>query len=135
MGLIFKLRRQTRRKVIDPLSEGIGIAVDAAYAFLEDIGFVAQFSVGANRKRGDLRFRYGYHYVERLASIADFANNAYGRRPPTNLKGHDLRLTYSLGKHWTVTARASLMDSIEPTPLGRVETERYRIDFDYKIGL
>ncbi len=90
-------------------------------------GFTALAKLGENEKAGDWQLRYQYLYIPAGAALDDFGASSYSRLGSSNIRGHDMRVTYSVLDDLTLTARAALIDQIH----GNGATNRFRFYFVY----
>lgn len=81
-------------------------------------------SWGQNSEQGNLRLRYNYAYVEKLAVNGAYSADTIARFDTSNYQGHDFRAIYSLHKNVTTMLRLMISEQVN----GIDENVRFRWD-------
>lgn len=95
----------------------------------ETSGYGFGLSWGENREQGDLRLRYNYAHLEKLAVNRSYAQDTLSQVDKSNISGHDIRVIYSLAADLTVMARLSITEELEGVEAGK----RFRIDLNWEF--
>ena len=123
---------------VDLLDNSATYGVDDAFARAhrdETGGFVLSAIWGSAAKRGDWALGYLFGRLEALAVNASYAQDDWVRwgsateTDSSDLRGHELRLVYGLGRAGNLVARLYLVEAISSTQDGK----RFRLDYNVKF--
>lgn len=101
----------------------------------QDFGYVLSLTGGELKDPGDFQWGYYYAYLETFAVNASYAQNDYVRwgsatqTDSSDLKGHEVRMTYRATPKLDIVTRLYDVDAITSQQDGM----RFRIDFNYKF--
>lgn len=97
----------------------------------EVLGWALSAKYGQNVNSGDWLLSYAYAYMQALVGNGDFVQSDWARFDPSgvDVKGHDIRLNYTVNKYIWISARTMLVERISNKENGN----RFRLDFNFNF--